>query len=76
MKLLKTIANHPGVADYSSEYHVEFGTAHDVILKEGWHFAALDGNAKRDDWAHRMTGIFYSAKEFTEALPTPHHITN
>lgn len=72
----KGITNHPGVkeADLDNDGFAEDlpgGFRADVILKEDWHFAGLDGNAEYwDVYEKRRTGFFATLAEFKAALPT------
>lgn len=71
----KGIKEHPGVLDACLDDDInedcKGGYRADVILKEGWHFAGLDGNAPAcDEFNKRRTGFFNTLKEFLDAKPT------
>ncbi|MGN5048513.1 hypothetical protein ACTG16_21695 [Aeromonas sp. 23P] len=76
MKVIpKGIKCHPGVLNACLDDDInedcKGGYRADVILKEGWHFAGLDGNAPAyDEYNRRRTGFFNTLKEFIEAKPT------
>lgn len=68
MKLSKRVVNHPAVADCIDAG--EDGIKYDVLLKEGYHFKALDCNAAESDYQHRRrTGLFATVKDFLDADP-------
>lgn len=70
-KIPKGILNHPGVADVFLDDSTDRPLVADVILKDDWHFAGLDGNAARDDeYNKRINGRFDTLKEFNDAKPT------
>ena len=61
-----TIKNHPGVlyCDLGHKTGSEF--KYDVVLKDGWHFAALHEGSPDD---YRQWSGFNSVAEFYEAEP-------
>lgn len=73
-KVPKGIKNHPGVQDVCLDNEVpdDFkGYRADVILKEDWHFAGLDGNAEfSNKLEKRRLGFFLTLKDFLAAKPT------
>lgn len=72
----KGITNHPGVHEadldddgFASE--LPGGLRADVILKDDWHFAALDGDAEYwNVYEKRRTGFFATLADFKAARPT------
>lgn len=69
MTMSKRVTNHKAVKECCE---AEEGIRYDVLLKDGYHFAALDCNAGRDDWqTMRQTGLFKSVKDFLDADPRP-----
>lgn len=68
-KLSPKVTDHPAVQECCS---AEEGIRYDVLLKDGYHFAALDCNAAESDYQNRRrTGLFKSVKDFLSADPRP-----
>lgn len=69
MVMSKRVTNHKAVAECCE---AEEGIRYDVLLKEGYHFAALDCNAAESDYVRRRrTGLFKTVKDFLDADPRP-----
>ena len=70
MAMSKRVTEHKAVAECCEAG--EDGIRYDVLLKEGYHFAALDCNAAESDYQNRRrTGLFKSVQDFLDADPRP-----
>lgn len=74
--LPKGIKNHPSVLEADLDDDIDETRCKegeyraDVLLKEDWHFAALDCDAPYHSDNKRRCGFFYSLKDFLAAKPT------
>lgn len=67
----KYINNHPGVREADPGSVLGGERKYDVLLKDDWHFAGLDGDAPYwNDYERRRTGFFDTVTEFKAARPT------